>query len=82
MPHHTKGESLLRAWLKRNGCSKTKLAARMRVSRPAVHYWTTGASRPVAHLRERLERITGIPRLAWYTVAEAKAVEMIANDAA
>lgn len=62
----------LRAWLLKPGNSQTRLADELGVSQAAVQKWSVGKTRPSAHHRQAIEKITegAVPEVGWETRQE------------
>ena len=50
--------------------TQAEVAVALGVTQQAVSMWVTGRSRPAPHLREALERVTGIAVHSWLTKEE------------
>ena len=61
---------MLIAWLSSDERNQAVIAKALKVSRPSVHAWVNGVSRPRPHLRQALEALTGIPPAEWELQAE------------
>lgn len=69
----TEGRHLLSAWLTKTSTSRAALAAKLGISGPSVTHWTQGTSRPEAHHRLALAKITdgAVPFESWFTQSES-----------
>ena len=66
-PFDTRGAALLRAYLTEQGKdrSQTGLAKTLGTSQPMVSRWASGALQPPIDVIAALERLIGIPCIAW-----------------
>ena len=77
----TEGQRLLAKFIA-EGRNQTDISTALRaagatVSQPAVHFWSTGAWRPMSFQRVLLHHLLGIPAEAWLTPEERAVVDAL-----
>ncbi len=80
--HSTPGRKLLLAKIRSGEWSQTSIGKALDRAQSSVSLWCSGRARPESPMREALELLLGIPRTAWDTADERKAVESVRADIA
>lgn len=63
---------LLLHWVEAQGLAKSDLADRLGVLPSAATRWFTGERSPRPPMRQKIEKLTGIPASSWTTEAEIR----------
>lgn len=71
-PEHTAGAHRFRAWITETKQTHAQIAAQLHCAKSYIAMLSTGAAPPSLRLAARIERLVGIPCIAWTEPAPAR----------
>lgn len=73
------GAALLRGYIEKHKLTRSGAARQLMTSAAAIQYWITGAQRPRADARERIEKWSAgeVPSSSWLRPEEAAKLEAV-----